>query len=118
MVGSGFHIKGDIEPVKNLNHLFEQHQVDWEEHLSKFTGDILAHKAGSIFRKNKSYFKRNQENLIKNIGEYLQEEKEMLPHSLAVKDFSQQLDELKFKVDRLHARLAIVNKRVGKKHDH
>lgn len=112
LVNSGFHIKGDIEIVKNLNHLFEEHQIDWEEHLSKFTGDVLAHKAGNIFKKNKSYIKKTRDSLIDNMGEYLQEEKQILPHPLAIDNFNKNIDELRLQLDRTQARLMILNKKI------
>lgn len=112
LVGSGFHLKGDIDLIKNLNHLFEQHQIDWEEHISKFTGDVLAYKAGKIFNKKKSYVQKKRHDFIDNMSEYLQEEKELLPHPLAVENFNKNLDELKLQVDRIQARLTHINKQL------
>ena len=44
------HIEGDTHIALALEQLFQKLDIDWEEHLSRFVGDVVAYKIG--IRKN------------------------------------------------------------------
>ncbi|HID45080.1 MAG TPA: sterol-binding protein, partial [Chromatiaceae bacterium] len=64
--------------------------IDWEEQLSTFTGDILAHQIGNTIRKTTGWAKSTRARLEADLGEYLTEEARLLPHPLEVEDFIKQ----------------------------
>lgn len=111
-VGNGFVIKGNIELAKVLNELFERHDIDWEEHLSKVTGDVFAHKAGEIFRKRTKQIRSSKESMVDNLGEYLQEESQFLPHKNAIKAFTNEVEELNLQTERLQARIGLLKRKL------
>jgi ubiquinone biosynthesis protein UbiJ len=47
-------IHGDVKTAQLLVDLLQQVEFDFEEELSKFTGDIVAHQVGRIATKFKS----------------------------------------------------------------
>jgi ubiquinone biosynthesis protein UbiJ len=47
-------IHGDVKTAQLLVDLLQQVEFDFEEALSKFTGDIVAHQVGKIAKKFKS----------------------------------------------------------------
>lgn len=86
--------------------------IDWEEPLSKFTGDILAHQIGSVVRKTAHWAKSTSSRMEANLGEYLTEEARLLPHPLEVEAFITQVDELREHSDRLSARVRLLQKKL------
>lgn len=104
-VGNGFYVQGDMEVAKAFHVLFERYSIDWEEYLSRVTGDVFAHKLGNLFRRKKSFAKTLSNTLIDNLSEYLTEEINALPSLYAVHDFYEEVDELRLSVDRLSARV-------------
>lgn len=113
-VGNGFHVQGDIEVAKAFHALFERYSIDWEEYLSRVTGDVLAHKLGGLFRRKRSFAKTLSHTFVDNVSEYLKEEINVLPSVHAADDFYEAVDELRLSVDRLSARV----KRLEKKETH
>jgi ubiquinone biosynthesis accessory factor UbiJ len=107
-ISNHLHIEGDIDTAKLLNDLFLKNNIDWEEHLSQFVGDITAHKLGNFVKNRKKNAKKIKEDTLENVGEYLQEEKELLAHPSAVKNFHDDVDTLTLDIDRLEARVKVL----------
>lgn len=104
-ISNHLHVEGDVETAKLLSDLFLKNNIDWEEHLSQFVGDVTAHKLGSFVKNRRKNAKKIKEDTLENIGEYLQEEKELLVHPNAAKCFHDDVDKLTLDVDRLEARI-------------
>ncbi len=86
--------------------------IDWEEQLSKFTGDILAHQIGNAARKAGHWIRHTSSRMEADLGEYLTEEARLLPHPLEIKDFVAQVDELREHSDRLEARIRLLQRQL------
>ena len=41
---------GDVELGQQVKTLFDEIDIDWEGHLARFTGDVVAFQVGSLFR--------------------------------------------------------------------
>ncbi|MFN3234989.1 MAG: SCP2 domain-containing protein [Gammaproteobacteria bacterium] len=102
---SQFHIQGNMEVAQQMDALFRQHHIDWEEHLSRFVGDALAYKLGKFARGRREAAKSFSESMQKNITEFLQEETRLTPTKDELNDFFDQIDQLRLAVDRLEARI-------------
>lgn len=109
-VGNGFHIQGDIETAKAFHTLFEHYSIDWEEYLSRITGDVFAHKIGALFKRKQSFIKTLSHTLIDNLSEYLTEEINALPSMHAVRDYYDEIDALRLSIDRLAARISLLER--------
>lgn len=110
LVNAQFHIKGDVETAQLFNELFEKHQIDWEEHLSKLIGDVTAHKMMQLLRKPAAFIKTNQTKLAEDITEYCQEEALILPSNNEVDIFRREVDALRLQIDRLQAKIELLKK--------
>lgn len=97
-------ISGDIELAQSLQKILASIDIDWEEHLSKYTGDTLAYHLGKIVTKTKEWFGDAKINLAENITEYLQKESEHLPTRQEVDQFIAAVNELRHGVERLEVR--------------
>ena len=72
-------IQGDPMVASKFSMLLRELDIDWEEHLSRFTGDIGAHKLVQGAKTSRSWLLRNSEIARMNIAEYLIEEIRLAP---------------------------------------
>jgi len=98
-------ISGDTEIAQQVSDLFNRLDIDWEEHLSRYTGDTIAHAIGNILRDCFSWCKQTRETVRLNISEYIQEELAYFPPREEVDDFMQDVDKVREDVERIAARV-------------
>lgn len=98
-------IEGDTHIAHKFQQLFEKLDIDLEEKLSHFTGDIIAHKIGNLFRSGQDWTEESIKTFKLNSREFLQEETRDLPAAPEADIFYRQVDELRSDFDRLSARL-------------
>lgn len=106
-------IDGDVELGQQIQRVFEKLDIDWEEHLSRLTGDIVAHQIGNSVRGLFTWGRRATEHLGMNTADYLQEESDTLPVDWEVEEFIQGVDTLRSDVDRIEARVKRLSKQIG-----
>lgn len=94
-------ISGDVELAQQFSRMFEQIDIDWEEHLSKITGDTVAHQVGKSFRGLRSWAKRTHSSMRENTADYLRDETNHVPHDWELEEFCNQVDDLRDRVDQL-----------------
>lgn len=96
-------LSGDIELGQQVKQLFDELEIDWEGHLAHFTGDVVAHQVGSIFRKGLSFKNQLSSSLRHSIKDYLQAELNLFPPREEIEDFCHDVDTLALDVERLQA---------------
>jgi ubiquinone biosynthesis protein UbiJ len=82
--------------------------IDCEELLSKLVGDVVAHQAGQATRSVSGWLKETAEAMQMNTAEYLSEETDTTPTESEVGDFMDQVDEVRMNIDRLEARIKLL----------
>lgn len=110
MFRGGVEIDGDVELGTQVQRIFEKLDIDWEEHLSRLTGDIIAHQFGNTVRGLFAWGERSADHLGEDLADYLQEEREVLPVGWEVEEFIDDVDTLRSDVDRLEARVKRLTK--------
>jgi ubiquinone biosynthesis protein UbiJ len=98
-------IEGDMQTGRKFQELFAKLDIDLEEKLSQFTGDIIAHKVANFFRAGQNWSKDSIETFRLNAKEFLQEETRDLPSAPEVDIYYAQVDELRTDFDRLQSRV-------------
>ena len=98
-------ITGDVEVGKQFKTLLDTLEVDWEEQLSRLTGDIVAHQIGNAVRDLNRTLDRAVYSFSANLGEYLREESRLTPTQGECDHFYTDVDTLRADVDRFDARL-------------
>ncbi len=98
-------IEGDMQTGRKFQELFAKLDIDLEEKLSQFTGDIIAHKVANFFRAGQSWSKDSLETFRLNAKEFLEEETRDLPSAPEVDIYYAQVDELRTDFDRLQSRI-------------
>lgn len=104
-------IEGNLEIGQEVIDLFDQLEIDWEEYLSQGVGDVAAHQIGRFARKLKNISERTRETMCQNINEYVHEEINLTPTSEILQDFFSDIDELRMDVDRMAARIKLLQVR-------
>lgn len=93
-------ISGDIEVGEKIRRIIAEMDIDWEEHLSKLTGDIMAHYIGTGFRQMINLSKSTMALLFKNLKDYLQAEVQLVPTLNEVSSFNESVSLLQHAVER------------------
>ncbi len=105
-------IEGEVELGQQIQRVFEKLDIDWEEHLSRLTGDIVAHQIGNTVRGLFAWGERTAEHLGRDTADYLQEESDTLPVDWEVEEFINGVDTLRSDVDRIEARVKRLAKQI------
>ncbi len=98
-------VEGDIQLLQQFAQLLTEMEIDWEDELSRYLGDVLAHKlcygVGQIKRLAGQQLCRIQ----RNVAEVITEEYRLAPGPLEVAYFCDQVSELEQRVDAALLRL-------------
>jgi ubiquinone biosynthesis protein UbiJ len=98
-------IEGDVETGQAFKAILDEMDIDWEEQLSRLTGDAIAHQLGNTARQAARVLRQGRHTLERNIGEYLQEELRVLPTRIETENFTAAVSRLSIDTDRLAARI-------------
>jgi ubiquinone biosynthesis protein UbiJ len=109
----GMDVKGDAEVAEGFRRLLDAARPDFEEELSRFTGDAAAHHLARFAREALAFGQRTGDTLARNVSEYLSEESRDVPVRLEVEEFLEEVDRLREAVDRLEARVAAAERPRG-----
>ncbi|WP_264435796.1 ubiquinone biosynthesis accessory factor UbiJ [Coxiella endosymbiont of Dermacentor marginatus] len=98
-------INGDTHVGEQILKILINVEIDWEEHLSKITGDILAHQVGIHIRRIANFGKFILKTLRMNIQDYLQNESQVTPSSEEVESLTRSITDLRYSVDRAESQV-------------
>ena len=107
---SGVTVMGDLSLLADMQRLVKNLDIDWEEMLSQFTGDIIGHQTAQLIRAKLSWAKDRAKNGQRLASEFLTEELKTVPGKAELNDFYQQVDNLRLAVDRAAARVEKIMK--------
>ena len=107
---SGVTISGELHTAQQFLQILHHLNIDWEEHLSHWLGDIPAHTLGKYFRAFRDYTTQQAQSLHLHTSEYLQEESHLFPARLEVETFLEAIDILRDDVERLEQRIQRLEK--------
>ena len=114
MLKSNVEIEGDMRVAEKFSAILRDVDIDWEELLSKLVGDIIAHQAGQVTREITGWLKDSSESIKQNTAEYLTEESNLIPAEAEITQFMDQVDDLRMDVDRLEARIKLLQSKTKK----
>ena len=101
-------ITGDVETASSFRELFAAARPDFEEELSRLTGDVAAHHIARAARDALAFGQRVMDTFAHNVGEYLAEEGREVPARTELETLLEDVDRLRDDVDRFEARLVRV----------
>jgi ubiquinone biosynthesis protein UbiJ len=109
-------IQGDMDLGRTFQGLLRSIDIDWEEQLSRITGDVVAHQFGRSLRRFLAWGQKAADTLAMNASEYLQQESRDLPPRLVVEQFMDAVDTLRADTDRLEARIGRLQRGKNSRH--
>ncbi len=101
----GIEIKGDTHIASVFQATLRGIEIDWEELVSKYTGDAVAYQIGRGAKAVHSFGSHLRENLRQDLRDYLQDNVQASATQDEVDQFIQDVDSVRAKADRLEARL-------------
>lgn len=107
----GIELNGDAETGQTFSRLLKQADLDWEELLSRYVGDIAAHQIGNLARRLLRWGQDAGERLSQDLAEFLQYESGALPPRHEVEAFLDGVDRLKNDAERLAAQFERLTRR-------
>lgn len=107
----GIELNGDAETGQTFSRLLRQADLDWEELLSRYVGDIAAHQIGNLARRLLRWGQDAGERLSQDLAEFLQYESGALPPRHEVEAFLDGVDRLKNDAERLAAQFERLTRR-------
>ena len=113
MIGGNTQVQGDNQLVQQLQAIAQDLDIDWEEPLSHYIGDIAAHEIGRHSRRAGRWLARAGKTLIRDTEEYLHYEAKITVPDFYVDDFISDVDQIRLDVDRLEARIARLEKKIS-----
>ncbi len=98
-------IIGDAHIASVFQNTMKSIEIDWEEILSHYTGDAVAHQIGVGMRGLQSLSRRMRENIRLDARDYLQDNLQVAVTKEEVDGFIDDVDTIRAQVERLEARL-------------
>ncbi|MEW7978229.1 MAG: SCP2 sterol-binding domain-containing protein [Candidatus Sedimenticola endophacoides] len=98
-------MSGDTQLAHRFGRILAAIDIDWEEQLARYTGDLIAHELGNLARGASRWGERSLRTLGLDLQEYLQEEIALLPGRPEIERFLGGVDRLRDDVERLQARI-------------
>ena len=97
---------GDVNLAQEFQSIMKKFEPDWEEALSRWTGDTAARKLGNFVRSSARVLRKGLRTIELDVSEYLRFEAGSVPDRLEVDEFFSGVDELRNDVERLKIRIA------------
>lgn len=98
-------IDGDIQVAQQFSHFIQQLHPDWEQALSRYTGDALAHKISGVMQQLHQSLQQKSGELQQLTTELVQDELQLSPTPPEVQMFSEQVSQLHSRVELLSQQL-------------
>jgi len=101
-------ISGDTELAHRFSEVLGNLEIDWEEQLSRYVGDVSAHELARFGRGARDQAQRTLDLAQQNLSEYLTEEVRLLPHRFEIEEWIRDVETLRDDVERLAARVQML----------
>jgi len=106
LTGSGqMQITGDLELGQRFQKILKNIDIDWEQQLSVYVGDVAAHRAGHVARQLRSWAQHAINTVRQDFAEVATEELGVAAHPVAVQEFMDRVDRLRADAERLEKRI-------------
>jgi len=104
-IQEGVSINGNVKVAQQMQKIFTELELDWEEALSRYTGDVIAFRIHQQARSAGDWLRQTAISLAQTSSEYLREESHMSPTQVEFERFQQHATALKQDVERAEVRL-------------
>jgi ubiquinone biosynthesis accessory factor UbiJ len=116
LFAGGVEIDGDTHLGQRFGQILGDLRIDWEDLLSRITGDVVAHAAGQGVRAFAGWAWEAAQRLTEDLQQYLQEESRLAPTRYEVDEFLAEVDRLRDDAERLATRIERLRRGHGEDH--
>ena len=114
LVAADIEISGDTQLVQDIFNTMNRLDLEWGDYLAPFIGDMATQELDRAAKNSEQWFQQARTNVHRNVDEYLKEEVSLFPHRNDLNNFTEGVDNLRLRIDRLQARLEALNERLPK----
>ncbi len=107
---SGIQVEGDVELLSRFNKLIAAVGFDLEEVFAKYMNDGAAHRLADGIKDLFGWGRKTADTLLLDTAEYLREETRDLARAADVEEWSEGVDDVRERADRLEAKLSRLEK--------
>jgi len=108
------YIKGDKQIGQDFVTAMQSLEIDWEEHLSHYTGDLIAFKVGQGIRSFMAGKQNTKQQIGDTIREYLHFEINTLPTRNQVEHFVKDVEQTHFDIESMAERISQLTEQLKK----
>jgi ubiquinone biosynthesis accessory factor UbiJ len=98
-------ISGNAAVAQKFQKILSELDIDWEEQLSHYVGDIMAFRIFQGIHKTRTWVEDSLQSVAYSGREYLQEESRQMPTKPEFEHFKSEVTDLRHSVERLEALL-------------
>jgi ubiquinone biosynthesis accessory factor UbiJ len=102
---TGAQVSGDSGVLLELRGILQNLDLDWEEALSQLFGDVAGHGAAQLLREAGLWLRDRGASSRRLLSEFITEELHLLPSRQELEDFYRAVDDVRFDLDRVEARM-------------
>lgn len=102
-------VRGDMQLAQDMSALFKELDIDWQEHVSRYTGDVVAHHLGRVVRDGSQWLSNKAALVKRQLRDALAEEKPVLVPKGRQLQFNRDLDALTKRTEALDKRIAALS---------
>ena len=107
-------ITGDINFIQDIYASLHNLDIDWEDYLAPMLGNLITNELSQFGKDLQDWTQQVSSNMKRNVDEYLKEEERIFPKKEQLKDFSEELERLKLKIDRVKAKFNVLYERLDR----
>lgn len=94
-------LEGDLQIAQGFSNLLMDNEIDWQEILSKYLGDAMAHRVYRTANNLQTLIKRKLIDADYTVASGLTDELRVVPDAVEVEHFIQEVDDLTGNVEKL-----------------
>lgn len=110
-------IAGDAQLVQDLYGTFQSLDIQWADFLAPIAGDVISNEVEQLVQDTRAWSADSNQRIRRNVNDYIVEEAKLAPHASEVEKFSQDLDALRLKIDRVNAKAELLYQRIDQLND-
>ncbi|MFL2855749.1 MAG: SCP2 domain-containing protein [Pseudohongiellaceae bacterium] len=110
-------ISGDAQFVQELLKTIQSLDIQWSDLATPITGDVVTNEVDELVKNLKVWSSDTKKRFKKNLNDYIMEEARYVPYVANVEKFNEDLDALRFKIDRVKAKTDLLYQRLEELND-
>jgi len=116
LVDEDVELDGDVQLIQDLLTTIKTLDIDWQDYLAPVLGDVLTQQIGQSLDETRAWASDSRKRVQRSMEDYLKEEARLFPHEQQLRNFADNLDELKLRIDRVDARVQLLRQRLKTLH--